>query len=139
MRNRPFAQLAAVTLLALFASSCHAGGAAVRQPTQRERARIATSVSASWRYEAAPPQRIRTQATLAQPIASPDLHALYWREVTLPGGACRSSRPIRPHRYEYGPAALIHPDVDLLWWNPVVVGSWSKPVFGDLDGDGRDE
>ena len=57
----------------------------------------------------------------------------------MPGGVCGSSRPIRPHQYRYGPEALIHPDVDLLWWNPVVVYSWSKPSFGDLDGDGRDE
>jgi hypothetical protein len=57
----------------------------------------------------------------------------------LPGGACGSSRPFRPRRYEHGPAALIHADLDLLWWNPVVVYSWSKPVFGDLTGDGHDE
>jgi hypothetical protein len=84
------------------------------------------------------PQR-SVQTQLTQRIASPDPRSLDWRTVALPGGACGSSRPIRPHRYEYGPAALVHPDVDLLWWNPVVVYSWSKPVFGDLDGDGRDE
>jgi hypothetical protein len=83
--------------------------------------------------------RVGAQTAYVQRIASPDLHALDWRKVTLPGGACGSSRPIHPHRYQYGPEALIHPDVDMLWWNPVVVDSWSKPLFGDLDGDGRDE
>jgi hypothetical protein len=92
-----------------------------------------------WRVLGYRRPRVRAQTTYSQPIPSPDLHALDWRKVTLPGGACASSRPIRPHRYEYGPDALIHADVDLLWWNPVLVGSWSKPVFGDLDGDGRDE
>ena len=92
-----------------------------------------------WRVLGYPRPRIRAQATYTQRIPSPDLHVLDWRKVTLPGGVCGSSRPIRPRRYEYGIAALIHPDVALLWWNPVVVDSWSKPVFGDLDGDGRDE
>ena len=92
-----------------------------------------------WPVLGYPRPHVRAQTTYSQRIQSPDLHALDWRKVTLPGGACESSRPIRPHRYEYGPAALIHADVDLMWWNPVVVDSWSKPVFGDLDGDGRDE
>jgi hypothetical protein len=92
-----------------------------------------------WSRLGYPRPRLRVQAALSQRIRSPDLHSLDWRTVTLPGGACGSSRPIRPHRYEFGPAALIHADVDLLWWNPVVVDSWSRPVFGDLDGDGRDE
>ena len=231
-------------LVPLLATSCHDGRPAVRQPTHRERARIATSVSATWRYEATPPgslrifyhvhlrrprlrprvvavrvstrdpryasalvelrdargrrrgaravvvlvrerdagrgewgyviagpalafprsctaatpralrdllcpspwrvlgyarPHVRAQAAYTQRIPSPDLHALDWSKVSLPGGACGSSRPIHPHEYEYGPAALVHTDVDLPWWNPVVVSSWSKPVFGDLDGDGRDE
>lgn len=86
-----------------------------------------------------PRPRLTAQAKLVQRVRSPDLRSVEWRRIALPGGACASSRPIRPHDYEYGPAALIHPDTDLLWWNPVVVYSWSKPVFGDLDGDGRDE
>ena len=92
-----------------------------------------------WSVLGYPRPRLRAQAALTQRIRSSDLHALDWRTVALPGGACGSSRPIRPHEYRYGPAALIHPNVDLLWWNPVVVFSWSRPVFGDLDGDGRDE
>jgi hypothetical protein len=92
-----------------------------------------------WRVLGYRRPRIRAHLTYSQPIPSPDLHAVDWRKITLPGGACRSSRPIRPLRYEYGPAALVYGDVDLLWWNPVVVASWSRPVFGDLDGDGRDE
>jgi hypothetical protein len=87
-----------------------------------------------------PRPRVRAQTAHSQRIPSSDLHALDWKKVTLPGGACGSSRPIHPHRYDAGqPEALIHADVDLLWWNPVVVASWGKPAFGDLDGDGRDE
>jgi hypothetical protein len=92
-----------------------------------------------WSRLGYPRPRLRAQTALTQPIRTSDLHALDWRTVTLPGGACGSTRPIRPLRYEYGPAALIQADVGLPWWNPVVVASWSKPVFGDLDGDGRDE
>jgi hypothetical protein len=92
-----------------------------------------------WSRLGFPRPQLRAQTALTQRIDSPDLHSLDWRSIALPGGACGSSRPIRPHRYRYGPAALIHPDVDLVWWNPVVVDSWSKPAFGDLDGDGRDE
>jgi hypothetical protein len=92
-----------------------------------------------WSRLGYPRPKLSAQIKLVQRVRSPDLRSLDWRTVALPGGACGSSRPIRPHRYEYGPAALIHADVDLLWWNPVVVYSWSKPVFGDLDGDGRDE
>jgi hypothetical protein len=92
-----------------------------------------------WRLLGYPRPRARAQTRLSQRIPSPDLRRVAWRRVVLPGGACGSTRPIRPHAYRYGPAALIHTDVDLSWWNPVVVYSWSKPVFGDLDGDGRDE
>ena len=92
-----------------------------------------------WRVLGYPRPRIRPQTEYAQRISTPDLHAVQWGKVGLPGGACGSSRPIRPRAYRYGPAALVRPDVDLLWWNPVVVFSWSRPRFGDLDGDGRDE
>lgn len=92
-----------------------------------------------WSRLGYPRPRRSVQTKLTQRIGSPDLRSLDWRTIALPGGACGSSRPIRPHDYESGPAALVHPDVDLLWWNPVVVYSWSKPVFGDLDGNGRDE
>jgi hypothetical protein len=74
-----------------------------------------------WSRLGYPKPQLSAQTTLTQRIGSPDLHSLDWRTVALPGGA------------------LIHADVDLLWWNPVVVSSWSRPVFGDLDGDGRDE
>ena len=81
----------------------------------------------------------RTQTTLTQRIRSPDLHALDWRSLALPGAVCGSSRPIRLLRHPWGGAALLRGDVDHLWWNPLVVETWSKPTFGDLDGDGRDE
>jgi hypothetical protein len=83
---------------------------------------------------------VRGQTHFAQQIDSPNLHALDWKHVALPGGACGSSRPIGPwRRAGSGVAAFIHPDVNLLWWNPVWVYSWEKPIFGDVDGDGRDE
>jgi hypothetical protein len=92
-----------------------------------------------WRLLRYPRPRIRAQTQYSQPIPVNDVHRVDWRKVVLPGGACGSSRPIRLHEYRWSPEALVHPDVDMLWWNPVVVSSWSKPVFGDLDGDGRDE
>lgn len=92
-----------------------------------------------WSVLGYPRPRSRAQTTYTQRIPSPDLRTLDWTKVALPGAVCGSSRPIRPHKYRYGPGALIHPDVDLLWWNPVDVSSWSRPVFGDLDADGRDE
>lgn len=82
---------------------------------------------------------VRGQTAYAQPIRSPNLHAVDWRKVALPGAVCGSSRPIRARNYGDGPEAFIHADVDLLWWNPVWVYSWGRPRFGDLDGDGRDE
>jgi hypothetical protein len=92
-----------------------------------------------WRVLGYPRPRIHAQTAYSQRIPSPDLHAVEWAKVTLPGGVCGSSRPIRQRRYRYGPAALVHTDVDHVWWNPVVVSSWSRPLFGDVDGDGRDE
>ncbi|HEX6681102.1 MAG TPA: hypothetical protein VF063_10685 [Gaiellaceae bacterium] len=92
-----------------------------------------------WRLLRYPRPRARAQTQLSQPISSSDLHRIDWRKVVLPGGACGSAHPIRPRAYRYGPAALIHTDVDLRWWNPVVVYSWGEPVFGDLEGDGHDE
>jgi hypothetical protein len=86
-----------------------------------------------WRVLDYPRPGIRAQTVLAQRIPSANLHAIDWSKVALPGGVCGSSRPIRPHDH------YIRADVDLPWWNPVVV-SWSAtPVYGDLDGDGRDE
>ena len=92
-----------------------------------------------WSVLRYPRPRVRAQSEYTQRVPSTDLHAIDWRKVTLPGGACGSSRPIRFREARYGPRALIRPDVDLLWWNPVVVSSWSRRTFGDLDGDGRDE
>jgi hypothetical protein len=90
-----------------------------------------------WSVIAYPRPRLFEQTTLTQPISSPDLRRIDWRQVVLPGGVCGSSRPIR-RRTRYG-EAFVHADVNLPWWNPVVVSSWGRPVFGDLDGDGADE
>jgi hypothetical protein len=94
----------------------------------------------AWSVLGARRPRLRPQVQLVQRIASPDLHAIDWRKVALPGGACGSSRPIR-RRFGIGSQgeAFIHSDVELLWWNPVWVYSWGTPTFGDLDGDGQDE
>jgi hypothetical protein len=90
-----------------------------------------------WSVVAYPRPRVFEQTALTQRIASPDLHRIDWRKVVLPGGVCGSSQPIR-RRTHYG-EAYVHADVNLPWWNPVAVSSWGRPVFGDLDGDGRDE
>lgn len=93
-----------------------------------------------WSVVAYPRPRIREQTALTQRIASADLHRIDWRRVVLPGGVCGSSSPIHPRRrYGEESTAFVHGDVNLPWWNPVVVSSWGRPVFGDLDGDGRDE
>ena len=92
-----------------------------------------------WHVLGYPRPRVRVQTALTQRIPSADLHRVDWRRVVLPGGACGSSQPIRRRRTRLSVEAFIHPDVDLVWWNPVVVSSWTPTVYGDLDGDGRDE
>jgi hypothetical protein len=83
---------------------------------------------------------VQLQDHYVQPIGSPNLHMIHWKRVALPGGVCESTHPIRLwRRAGSGGEALIHPDIGLLWWNPVWVYSWGKPIFGDLDGDGHDE
>jgi hypothetical protein len=93
-----------------------------------------------WSVVGYPRPRVHEQTASTQPIASADLHRIDWRKVAFPGGVCGSSSPIRPRRrYGEESTAFVHADVNLPWWNPVVVSSWGRPVFGDLDGDGRDE
>lgn len=93
-----------------------------------------------WSVLRYPRPRVRLQTSYTQEIPTTDLHAVDWKKVALPGGVCGSSRPIRPRSVtRWSGQAFIHPDVTLIWWNPVWVYSWEKPVFGDLDGDGSDE
>jgi hypothetical protein len=92
-----------------------------------------------WTVVGYPRPHVHQQTTSTQPVSSPDVHRIDWRTVVLPGGVCGSSRPIRPRRTKYGPMAFVRADVNLPWWNPVVVDSWRNPTFGDLDGDGMDE
>jgi hypothetical protein len=93
-----------------------------------------------WQVLGAERPRIAAQLSYLQSIPTPDLHALDWSTISLPGGVCGSSRPIRLHRRGSVVEGRIRPDVDLRWWNPVgVLASWAPPMFGDLDGDGRDE
>jgi hypothetical protein len=82
-----------------------------------------------WRVLHYPPPRLEAQTSLAQPIQTSDLHLLDWSQVPLPGAVCGSSRPIWREGGYVG--ALIRPDVDLLWWNRVVVSvATREPVFG---------
>jgi hypothetical protein len=83
---------------------------------------------------------VAEQTTYDQRLPASDIHRVDWRRIVLPGGACGSSRPIRARRRDrFGAIASIDGDVNLPWWNTVVV-SWRRhAVFGDLDGDGRDE
>jgi hypothetical protein len=82
-----------------------------------------------WRVLGYPQPRLEAQTSLTQQIPTSDLRQLDWSKVQLPGAACGSSRPIRIDKSGYGLGTTIHPDVDLLWWNPVVV-SEETPVLG---------
>jgi hypothetical protein len=92
-----------------------------------------------WRLLRTSRPGVRPQLSDAQPIPTSNLHALDWRTISLPGGVCGSSRPIRPRGRGRELEASIHPDVDLVWMNQVVVGWSLPPIYGDLDGDGHDE
>jgi hypothetical protein len=86
-----------------------------------------------WAVLGYPRPDLRAQTSLTQPIPSSNLHDIDWRKVLLPGGACGSSRPIRFHRSSSGYwGAAIHPDVDLVWWNPVAVFPPSDVSVGRL-------
>jgi hypothetical protein len=79
--------------------------------------------------------QIRLNTTVAMPIRSPNLRAVDWNTVTLPGAACGATQPIRLRRGQ----ALVHSAVDP-WWPAVFVSSSPRTVsYGDLDGDRRDE
>lgn len=80
-----------------------------------------------WQVLHFPQPRLKAQTSLTQRIPTSDLRRLDWSKVRLPGAVCGSSRAIPLHKF----GALIHPDVDLLWWNVVgasVLGR--QPVFG---------
>lgn len=64
---------------------------------------------------------------------SVNLHEVNWADVTLPGSVCGTRHPIHLHRHR----AVI---VSTRWGRRVTVGSgWNPVVYGDLDGDGKDE
>ena len=77
-----------------------------------------------WAVLRYPRPNVRAQTSLTQPIPSSNLRKVNWRKVLLPGGVCGSSHPIR--------GAAIHPDVDLVWWNPVGVSPLEDISFGRL-------
>jgi hypothetical protein len=86
------------------------------------------------------PRRVGTYA-LGRAI---DLHQVDWPNVTLPGSVCGASHPIHLHRH----LAVV---VSNRWgkrsrsaswpaWPRVTVDAgWNPVVYGDLDGDGKDE
>lgn len=93
-----------------------------------------------WEVIDHPRPQVEEQRSYDQPLPASDLSHVDWRDVMLPGGTCGSSRPIRAHEHDrYGSTAFVDGDVNLPWWN-TVVDTWRRhAVFGDLDGDGRDE
>src|SRR4051812_45725450 len=64
-----------------------------------------------------------------------DLHTVDWRAAVLPGSICRASQPVR---LKAGTAV-----VPSTHWKPyrriTVDTRFDRVVYGDLDGDGRDE
>jgi hypothetical protein len=92
-----------------------------------------------WSVADYPRPRIRLNASVEMPLASPNLRAVDWRRVLVPGAACGATHPIRlDPRSDWGDAfvrSAVHP-----WWPAVVVGTgWNGVRSGDLDADGRDE
>jgi hypothetical protein len=86
------------------------------------------------------PRRVNTYP----PGGSIDLHQVHWSKVTLPGAVCGSSHPIHLHHH----LAVIHSHRwgkrwrSASWpaWPRVTVDAgWNPVVYGDIDGDGKDE
>jgi hypothetical protein len=72
-------------------------------------------------------------AAYAERIASPDLHAVRWSAVALPGAVCGATHTIRVRHRLALVRSFARP-----WWPRVEV--YAGDVFyGDLDGDGQDE
>jgi hypothetical protein len=92
-----------------------------------------------WSLANYPRPRIPLNASVEMPIASPDLRAVDWRRVLVPGAACGATQPIRlDPRSEWGDAFVR--SAARPWWSAVEVAAGPTGVrYGDLDGDGRDE
>lgn len=86
------------------------------------------------------PKRVATYA----PAGSIDLHRVNWASATLPGSVCGASHSIRLHRHK---AVVVSHRWGKRWRSPAwpawprvtVDAGWNPVVYGDLDGDGRDE
>src|SRR5438105_3574698 len=67
--------------------------------------------------------------------ASLDLHKADWGDVALPGSVCGARSPIH---LDHGEAVIASAR-----WLPLrrvhVDSGWSRPTYGDLDGDGHEE
>lgn len=74
--------------------------------------------------------------TVSAPEPVTDIHAVDWRNATLPGALCGATEPLRFRKGQ----ARVH-SADEPWWMPMEAGvGWSKRMgYGDIDGDGRDE
>jgi hypothetical protein len=98
-----------------------------------------------WKVLGYPRPAVDLDRTVRPPGPVTDIHAVHWQKATLPGAACRATKPIRLSpigpQNRYGEASIR--SVDDPWWLPlrVAIGvtSGGGVAFGDLDGDGRDE
>jgi hypothetical protein len=98
-----------------------------------------------WKVLRYPEPAVRLDETIraAGPIS--DIHQVHWQSATLPGAACRATRPL--HFTPTGPGQKYGEawtrSVDDPWWLPVHVNvgvsSGGGIAYGDLDGDGADE
>jgi hypothetical protein len=78
------------------------------------------------------------------PRRSVDLRRVDWANATLPGSVCGATRPIHLHHHR---AVVVSTRWGKRWrslswpaWPRVTVDAgWNPVVYGDLDGDGRDE
>jgi hypothetical protein len=86
------------------------------------------------------PQRASTHP----PRRSSDVHQVDWANVTLPGSVCGASHAIHLHRHL---AVVVSNRWGKRWrsaawpaWPRVTVDAgWNPVVYGDIDGDGKDE
>jgi hypothetical protein len=84
------------------------------------------------------------QVTTYPPQRSFDLHQVNWPNVALPGSVCGANHPIHLHHHV---AVVVSHRWGKHWrsaswpaWPRVTVdGAWNPTVYGDLDGDGKDE
>jgi hypothetical protein len=91
-----------------------------------------------WSVLRYPRPRIRLNTTAQMRIPSPQVRAVDWRRVAVPGAACGARNAIHTRPNTWGDAfvrSAVFP-----WWPAVAVATGSNGVrYGDLDGDRRQE